>query len=239
MRRGGGGATRRTMACGAAAGARIGGTWRAARRRGRETAAHGCGAVAGRRRRGSWRAAGRRGRETAAHGVRRGGGGGTRGGMTCGGGSRRCYHHRSRTRVHRRMDSACQTQPCSVRGCVMRANVDFLPPCCPDADRIERVWQDLHASVTCNHRGKTMKALLSNVREHFEGYVWRPALSRSTRRELARATTRWNRARQQADLRNTPHRSCTTPLAYARGSGPLPRGRGSKPFDLPQGVTTL
>jgi transposase len=41
-----------------------------------------------------------------------------------------------------------------------RIVLHFLPPYCPDANRIERVWQDLHANVTRNHRCKTMKALL-------------------------------------------------------------------------------
>jgi transposase len=66
-----------------------------------------------------------------------------------------------------------------------RIVLHFLPPYCPDANRIERVWQDLHANVTRNHRCKTMKALLSNAREYLEGYVWRritgvaPILSRA------------------------------------------------------------
>ncbi|WP_437283701.1 transposase [Sorangium sp. So ce375] len=51
----------------------------------------------------------------------------------------------------------------------------FLPPYCPDANRIERLWQDLHANVTCNHRCRTMKALLSNTRDYLDGYVWRRA----------------------------------------------------------------
>ena len=54
-----------------------------------------------------------------------------------------------------------------------RIVLHFLPPCCPDANRIERVWQDLHANVTRNHRCKTMKALLDNARAYLEGYVWR------------------------------------------------------------------
>jgi transposase len=41
-----------------------------------------------------------------------------------------------------------------------RIVLHFLPPYCPDANRIERVWQDLHANVTRNHRCRTMKALL-------------------------------------------------------------------------------
>ena len=44
---------------------------------------------------------------------------------------------------------------------------------CPDANHIERVWQDFHANVTRNHRCKTMKRLLDNAREYLDGYRWR------------------------------------------------------------------
>ena len=54
-----------------------------------------------------------------------------------------------------------------------RIVLHFLPPYCPDANRIERVWQDFHANVTRNHRCKTMKALLGNAREYLNRYVWR------------------------------------------------------------------
>jgi transposase len=54
-----------------------------------------------------------------------------------------------------------------------RIVLHFLPPYCPDANRIERVWQDLHANVTRNHRCKTMKALLGKARTYLEEYVWR------------------------------------------------------------------
>ncbi|APR79019.1 Mobile element protein [Minicystis rosea] len=49
----------------------------------------------------------------------------------------------------------------------------FLPPYCPDANRIERVWQDFHANVTRNHRCKAMTQLLDNAREYVDHYVWR------------------------------------------------------------------
>jgi transposase len=42
-----------------------------------------------------------------------------------------------------------------------RIVLHFLPPYCPDANRIERVWQDFHANVTRNHRCKTIEHLLS------------------------------------------------------------------------------
>lgn len=54
-----------------------------------------------------------------------------------------------------------------------RIELHFLPPYCPDANRIERVWQDLHANVTRNHRCKTMKGLLGNARAYLQRYVWR------------------------------------------------------------------
>ncbi len=54
-----------------------------------------------------------------------------------------------------------------------RIVLHFLPPYCPDANRIERIWQDFHANVTRNHRCKTMKQLLANARRYLDAYVWR------------------------------------------------------------------
>ncbi len=56
-----------------------------------------------------------------------------------------------------------------------RIVLHFLPPYCPDANRIERVWQDLHANVTRNHRCKTLNQLLTKARRYLEAYVWRRA----------------------------------------------------------------
>ncbi len=44
-----------------------------------------------------------------------------------------------------------------------RIQLHFLPPYCPDENRIERIWLDLHANVTRNHRQKTIDALLGRV----------------------------------------------------------------------------
>jgi len=49
----------------------------------------------------------------------------------------------------------------------------FLPPYCPDANRIERVWQDLHANVTRNHRCRTLFALLARARCFVDAYQWK------------------------------------------------------------------
>ena len=41
-----------------------------------------------------------------------------------------------------------------------RLKLHFLPPHCPNENRIERTWLDLHANVTRNHQQRTMGALL-------------------------------------------------------------------------------
>ena len=65
-----------------------------------------------------------------------------------------------------------------------RIVLHFLPPYCPDANRIERVWQDLHANVTRNHRCKTMSQLLANARRYLDSYRWKRAVAK---RVVARA----------------------------------------------------
>jgi transposase len=45
-----------------------------------------------------------------------------------------------------------------------RVRLHFLPPYCPNDNKIERVWQDLHANVTRNHTCRTMTALMREVR---------------------------------------------------------------------------
>jgi transposase len=57
-----------------------------------------------------------------------------------------------------------------------RVRLHFLPPYCPDANRIERVWQDLHANVTRNHRCTTMDELLARVRAFLRAYNNDPGL---------------------------------------------------------------
>jgi transposase len=45
-----------------------------------------------------------------------------------------------------------------------RIRLHFLPPYCPNDNKIERVWQDLHANVTRNHRCSHMTSLMAEVR---------------------------------------------------------------------------
>lgn len=44
-----------------------------------------------------------------------------------------------------------------------RVVLHFLPPYCPDYNRIERDWLDLHAEVTRNHECRDMEELMGNV----------------------------------------------------------------------------
>lgn len=44
-----------------------------------------------------------------------------------------------------------------------RIQLHFQPPYCPDSNRIERQWQELHANVTRNHRCKYLLTLLAYV----------------------------------------------------------------------------
>ncbi len=44
-----------------------------------------------------------------------------------------------------------------------KVKLHFLPPYCPDHNRIERLWKDLHDNVTRNHCCKTMEELMEDV----------------------------------------------------------------------------
>jgi len=44
-----------------------------------------------------------------------------------------------------------------------RIQLHFLPPYCPDHNRIERLWLDLHANVTRNHKHATLVGLCTEV----------------------------------------------------------------------------
>ena len=47
-----------------------------------------------------------------------------------------------------------------------RVELHFLPPYSPEYNKIERLWRELHAVVTRNHKHKTMEELMAAV-EHF------------------------------------------------------------------------
>ncbi|MBI4613346.1 MAG: IS630 family transposase [Planctomycetes bacterium] len=58
----------------------------------------------------------------------------------------------------------------------------FLPPYCPDDNRIERLWRELHANATRNHRQKTIEDLMTKVARFL-------ARERARRRKRARGFT--------------------------------------------------
>jgi transposase len=47
-----------------------------------------------------------------------------------------------------------------------KIQLHFLPPYCPDHNRIERIWKDLHDNVTRNHRCAGMEQLMAEVRSY-------------------------------------------------------------------------
>lgn len=47
-----------------------------------------------------------------------------------------------------------------------RLRLHFLPPYCPQGNKIERLWKDLHDNVTRNHKCKTIEALMDNVDQY-------------------------------------------------------------------------
>jgi transposase len=57
----------------------------------------------------------------------------------------------------------------ALQGFGGRVRLHFLPPYSPKENRIERLWEDLHANVTRNHTCRTIEALMAEVRE----YLWR------------------------------------------------------------------
>ena len=61
-----------------------------------------------------------------------------------------------------RIHSSLQTEAALAR-LNGRVVLHFLPPYCPDHNRIERVWRDLHENVTRNHQCRTMKELMTEV----------------------------------------------------------------------------
>jgi transposase len=62
-----------------------------------------------------------------------------------------------------------------------RVVLHFLPPYCPSANRIERVWWDVHANVTRNHRCASLESLMGEVDAYLEGRNVQPLSSPTLR----------------------------------------------------------
>jgi len=93
----------------------------------------------------------------------------------------RDYRHAKRIHLildNYRIHSSRQTQAALAR-LDGRVVLHFLPPYCPDHNRIERVWRDLHENVTRNHQCRTMKELMAEV------YHWLKKRDRQLQRQYA------------------------------------------------------
>ena len=51
-----------------------------------------------------------------------------------------------------------------------KISLQFLPPYCPNENRIERVWKDLHDEVTRNHRHPKLEDLMKDVWKFVKRY---------------------------------------------------------------------
>ena len=80
-------------------------------------------------------------------------------------------HYPDTKKIHLILDNYCihstrQVQLSLETEAGRQLRLHFLPPYCPDHNRIERVWQDLHANVTRNHTCKDMNELMKRVRRY-------------------------------------------------------------------------
>jgi transposase len=80
-------------------------------------------------------------------------------------------HRRSR-RIHLILDNYSIHTSKITRAAIERHGgrvvLHFLPPFCPDENPIERLWQDLHANVTRNHRCATIEDLMVEVHRYLK-----------------------------------------------------------------------
>jgi len=60
-----------------------------------------------------------------------------------------------------------------------RIQLHFLPPYCPNDNKIERLWQDLHANVTRNHTCPDMVTLMCEVRYYLRKRNRKTLMNRS------------------------------------------------------------
>lgn len=94
----------------------------------------------------------------------------------------------SARRIHVVLDNYIIHSSKLTRRCVEefrgRIVLHFLPPYCPDHNRIERVWLDLHANVTRNHRCSTMQDLMRHVLAFLRAYNRRHLVNPSLRQAI-------------------------------------------------------
>lgn len=91
--------------------------------------------------------------------------------------------HRKARRIHLVLDNYSIHSSHFVQHCLQsvgdRVQLHFLPPYSPNENKIERLWRDLHADVTRNHRHTSLDELMTSTRRFLRSHAKR-------RRALAR-----------------------------------------------------
>lgn len=80
--------------------------------------------------------------------------------------------YRSVRRIHLILDNYAihksQQVEAFLRTVGQKIQLHFLPPYCPEENRIERLWRDVHDSITRNHRCTELQDLLDQVCAYLE-----------------------------------------------------------------------
>lgn len=101
-------------------------------------------------------------------------------------------HYTAAKRIHVILDNYGIHKSAEVDSALARLpriRLHFLPPYCPDHNRIERVWLDLHANVTRNHKHSELMPLCKEVAAYLN-YVSPWSVADNQSRPPLRVTTR-------------------------------------------------
>jgi len=73
-------------------------------------------------------------------------------------------------RIHLILDNYCTHKSKTTREALEmfegKIQLHFLPPYCPQANKIELVWLHFHRNVTCNHQCTSMEQLLQEAEDY-------------------------------------------------------------------------
>jgi len=80
------------------------------------------------------------------------------------------WHYEKAKRIHVILDNFCIHDSQLVAWALLQAEgrikLHYLPPYCPNDNKIERLWQDLHGNVTRNHTCADIDSLMVEVRDY-------------------------------------------------------------------------
>ena len=116
-----------------------------------------------------------------------------------------------------------------------KLELHFLPPYCPDHNRIERIWKDLHDNVTRNHRCTTMDELMAEVRSYLHP---KPTWSSRLRKDMPHDPASRNSARLfSCGSRLTDRVECAMTSRLMTSGLMLPEVAGSSGPSRPKRLT--